>query len=117
MKSLIVIIAFIGSIFTAGCQTLRSGTTIKPQDSFVLGNNEHGKFTVNLKNTSKQTIEVYHAPINGGKHSSQMVEPNQSVKVKVDKNTALIFGNQSMDTVTIALKVNGDLGLSMGYKN
>lgn len=82
----------------------------------MLGNNEHGSFTVNLKNISKQSIEVYHAPVNGGKHSSQMVAPNQSVKVKVDKNTALIFGNSSMDTVNIALKVKGDVGLSMGYK-
>jgi len=40
-----------------------------------------------------------------------------SAKVVVDKNTSLRFENISSEEVAIKLKVKGDLGLSMGYKN
>ncbi len=115
MKQLFIALVFLG-IFTS-CSTLHSTTSIQPNDSFILGNNQHGSFKVQLKNVSNNNLEVYHAPINGGKHSSQNVKPNQSVVVKVDKNTALIIANQFDDTATVTLRVTGDVGLSMGYKN
>ncbi len=70
-----------------------------------------------LKNVSKNNLEVFHAPIVGGKHSSQKVKPNEYATVKVDRNTALIISNTSKDTASVDLKVTGDTGLSMGYKN
>ena len=84
-------------------------------ESFVLGNNKHGSFKVNLKNTSKNDIEVYEAPIGGGKHSLQVIKPNSMVTLKVDPNTALFIQNKSEDTAYVKLKVTGDVGLSMDY--
>ncbi len=101
------------SIFTS----LTSNTTIKPNDSFLLGNNEHGHFSVKLRNDSKHDLKVYKAPISGGTHSPQFVKPNESVFVKVEKNTGLVISNPSADTAVVNLFVKGDLGLSMGYKN
>jgi hypothetical protein len=115
MKQFFIALVFLGT-FTS-CSTLHSTTSIQPNDSFILGNNKHGFFKVKLKNVSKNNLEVYHASINGGKHSSQNVKPNHSVMVKVDKNTALIIANQFDDTATVTLRVTGDVGLSMGYKN
>jgi len=103
--------------FAAACGSLNSVTTIKPNDSFVLGDNEHGSFKVRVKNISAKAIDVYRAPITGGRHSRQTVQPNQSVTVKVEKNTALVFENASADTANVQLKVTGDIGLSMAYKN
>lgn len=97
--------------------SLTSNTMIKPNDSFVLGNNQHGSFKVKLKNVSRNNLEVYHAPIEGGRHSSQKVKPNEYATVKVDRNTALIINNTSKDTASVDLKVTGDTGLSMGYSN
>lgn len=114
MKYLISIFALL--ILLSSC-AFNSNTTIKPNDSFVLGNNEHGSFKVKLKNTSKNNLEVYQAPINGGKHSPQSVKPKESVTIKTDRNTALIIENKSNDTASVVLKVTGDIGLSMGYKN
>ena len=102
--------------FTTSC-ALTSNTVIKANDSFILGNNQHGSFKVKLRNVSKENITVYQAPIEGGTHSPQIVKPNQLVKVSVDKNTALIVANKSVETVSVDLKVVGHLGLSMGYKN
>lgn len=99
------------------CGVLHSNTVIKPNDSFILGNNEHGSFQVNLQNASKHDLTVYMAPIAGGKHSSQTIQPSGKVKLKVDPNTALYIVNSSNDTASVNLKVTGDLGLSMGYKN
>lgn len=104
------------SFLVASC-SLTSNTTIKPKDSFILGNNQHGAFKVKLKNVSKNNLDIYQAPIAGGSHSPQKVKPNQSAVVKVDRNTALIIQNQSIDTASVDLKVTGDVGLSMGYKN
>ncbi|KAA3440057.1 hypothetical protein [Rufibacter hautae] len=115
MKAIyITLVALLGMTSCAG---LNSTTYIKPNDSFVLGNNEHGAFQVNLKNTSKTNLSIHQAPINGGKHSTLNVKPNQRASVKVDKNTAVIITNGSSDTAAVSLKVTGDLGLSMGYKN
>ena len=98
-------------------KTLNSNTTIKPNDSFLLGNNEHGVFRVGLKNESITDLEIYYAPIAGGKHSTQIVKPSQSVNLKVDANTALVINNKSNQTAAVKLKVKGDLGLSMDFKN
>ncbi len=102
---------------TISCSTLTSTTSIKPKESFVLGNNEHGKAAVRLKNISNSDIEVYHAPIGGGKHSTVIVKPQETVNVKIERNTALVIANASADKVEVQLLVKGDLGLSMGYKN
>ena len=102
--------------FTTSC-ALTSNTIIKSNESFVLGNNQHGSFNVKLRNVSNKSITVYQAPTEGGTHSPQIVKPYQWVKVSVDKNTALIVANKSLETVSVDLKVVGDLGLSMGYKN
>jgi hypothetical protein len=114
MKSIVSTLAF--ALFLSSC-SLTSNTIIKPNDNFVLGNNQHGSFKVKLKNISKNNLEVYHAPVAGGKHSSQKVKPNQSATVSVDRNTALVINNSSKDTASVYLKVTGDTGLSMGYSN
>ena len=112
-----IFIPLILSILLISCGSLTSNTIIKPNDSFVLGNNKHGSFKVKLKNVSRNNLEVFHALINGGKHSSQKVKPNESATVKVDRNTALVISNTSEDTASVDLKVTGDIGLSMGYSN
>jgi hypothetical protein len=95
---------------------LHSNTTIKANDSFILGNNPHGTFKVKLENVSKNNLEVYHAPIAGGKHSTVIVKPNEKVSLKVDANTALFIQNKSNEEASVNLKVTGDLELSMGYQ-
>ena len=97
-------------------KSLTSTTYIKANDSFVLGDNEHGRFTAHLKNTSREPVKVYQAPIGGGTHSPEIVQPNQSVTVRVERNTALVIENPTTTEASVALKVKGDTGLSMGYK-
>ena len=115
MKQFLAI--FISFLTLASCSTLNSMTVIKPLDSFILGNNKHGSFKVQLKNTSKNDIDVYQVPIDGGQHSFQVIKPNDKVNLQVGSNTALFIQNKSNDTASVILKVTGDTGLSMGYKN
>lgn len=115
-----VIVSFVLVTLLASCHIfgrLHSVTTIQPMDSFILGNNEHGSFKVKVKNISSVDLEVYHAPVAGGRHSSQIIKPSQSVKIKVDRNTALNIVNNSKTIADVELNVTGDTGLSMGYKN
>jgi hypothetical protein len=46
-----------------------------------------------------------------------VVQPNQKASLKVDRNTAVVIGNPSNESADVELKVHGDTGLSMGYKN
>lgn len=108
------IISLACTVVLASC-SLISNTIIKPNDSFILGNNQHGAFKVRLKNVSKNDLEIYHAPVGGGRHSSQKVKPNERATVKVDRNTALVISNTAKDTASVDLKVTGDTGLSMTY--
>lgn len=97
-------------------KTLNSTTYIKANDEFILGNNDHGKFSANVTNTSNVDVTIWQYPNNGGRHSPIILKPNISAKVNVDKNTSLRIENPSNEEVAIKLKVKGDIGLSMGYK-
>jgi hypothetical protein len=99
------------------CSTLNSTTFIKPNDSFILGDNEHGAFKVRLQNVSASSIEVYQTSRADGKKSVQIVQPNEGATVQVAPNTALVIQNSSNDPASVQLKVTGDVQLSMDYKN
>lgn len=94
---------------------LNSNTYIEPKQSFLLGNNPHGAFKVKLKNTCNHDLQVVLNPINGGSHSPQTVRAGEKISLSVDKNTALCIINNTNEKGSVALKVTGDLGLSMGY--
>ena len=118
MKRISLFIVFI-SLFLTSCipfQTLNSTTYIKPKESFLLGNNAHGKFSVKITNTSVTPIIIWKCPIEGGKHSPITLYRSTTTKVKVEKNTALRIENDSEEQIAIQLKVSGDVGLSMGYQ-
>ncbi len=118
MKTIITTILFALSITSCGVfGSLTSNTIIKPNDSFVLGNNEHGTFKVKLKNVCNHDLKVFLAPIAGGTHSPIVVSPNETITVNTDKNTALVIENKSNEQASVDLYVTGDTGLSMGYKN
>ena len=117
MKNIISIFAIV--IATSSCsmfKSVTSNTTITPQNSFVLGNNEHGTFSVKLKNLSKNEVVLHRSPIAGGNHSYVTVQPNETVKVNVEENTSLVVENNTNDTASVDLYIKGDTGLSMGYK-
>ena len=99
------------SIFSS----LNSYTSIEPNQSFLLGNNKHGKFKVILKNVSNHNLEIYFAPIEGGTYSRQIVKVNQEITTKVPRNTAIVRENKSNDHAGIDLKATGDLNLGMTY--
>lgn len=117
MKSLITTLGI--SILVSSCSvfnSLNSNTSIKPNDSFLLGNNEHGKFKIHLKNVSNHPVEIHLAPIAGGAYSYQIISSNEVVETKVPKNTAFVIENKSNENASVDIKATGDLDLSMGYK-
>jgi hypothetical protein len=117
MKKLIAIVTIVIAFTSCSIfKTVTSNITIQPNDSFVLGDNIHGQFSVKLKNVSKNAVTVYHAPKDGGKHTFETVQPNQTIKIKIEANTALVVENKSNDVASVDLLVKGDTGLSMGYK-
>jgi hypothetical protein len=97
------------------CAHIKSNLYINPEDSFVLGKNEHGPFKVNLTNYSKNPLEVRQASLQDEQISITRVYPNQKVRVTVQKNCALILQNTSKDTARAEVKITGDTGLSMQY--
>ncbi len=120
MKKIIILLCAACTFLVVSCgifSSLTSTTTIGPQNSFVLGNNKHGAFSVDLKNISRNPLNIHLAPIDGGTHSPVVVQPNQKASLKVDRNTAVVIANPFNENADVELKVHGDTGLSMGYKN
>ena len=119
MKRISLLLVIISLVFTSCIpfRTLNSTTYIKPKESFLLGNNIHGKFSAKVTNTSVTSVTLWKCPIEGGKHSPITVSPSATIKVNVEKNTALKIENDSEERISIQLKVSGDIGLSMGYQN
>jgi hypothetical protein len=97
--------------------SLTSNISIKANESFVLGNNEHGTFKARIKNVSNHSITIVMRLIDGGSYSPETILPNESTTVKTARNTALVIENKSDDAASVDLHVNGDTGLTMGYKN
>lgn len=118
MKRISLLLVF-ASLFFTSCipfRTLNSTTNIKPKESFLLGNNAHGKFSAKVTNTSITPITLWKCPIEGGRHSTVTLDPSSTIKVNVEKNTAFRIENDSEEEISIQLKVSGDVGLSMGYQ-
>jgi hypothetical protein len=115
------IIAFFAILFlTTSCgvfDSLNSNTSIKPKESFILGNNKHGSFKTHLKNEGVTILKVYQAPINGGTHSPILIKPQETAFLKTEKDTALIIENTGDEYASVTLKVKGDLNLGMTYNN
>ena len=119
MRKLILplFILFLSILSCGVSKSLKSTTYIKANEAFILGNNEHGKFTTHVTNTSNVDITIWQYPINGGRHSPVTLNSHSRTKVNVDRNTALRIENKSSDQIAVKLKVKGDVGLSMGYQN
>ncbi len=116
-KSVIALFGTLLLVTSCGIfSSLNSNTSIKPKESFVLGNNKHGTFKTTLKNEGVTILKVYQAPIDGGTHSSVLVKPQETTTIKTEKNTALIIENTGDEYASITLKVKGDLNLGMNYK-
>jgi hypothetical protein len=117
MKNLITLVLFAFAITSCNVfKTITSNTTIEPNNSFELGNNIHGAFSVKLKNVSANDVTVYLLPKDGVANSIVIVQPNKTIKVNVESNTALIVQNKANTQASVDLLVKGDTGLSMGYK-
>ena len=116
-KKFVAILVVTISVASCGVfGSVNSNTSIKPKEKFLLGNNEHGSFKTFLKNEGTTTLKIYQAPIDGGTHSSIMLKPQETTTVKTEKNTALIIENTGDVYASVTLKVKGDLGLAMTYK-
>jgi hypothetical protein len=106
----------VGTILILGSScSIHSTTAIKSKEQFLLGNNPHRPFRVKLKNISGSEVEVHRAPIDGGRHSGQVVASGETIRVRVESNTALVISNNTAAEVSVQLTVRGDTGLSMGY--
>jgi hypothetical protein len=117
MKATIALFAIL--LLTTSCgvfSSLNSNTSIKPKESFVLGNNKHGSFKTHLKNEGVTILKVYQAPIDGGTYSPILIKPQEFASVTTAKNTALIIENTGDEYASVTLKVKGDLNLGMNYK-
>lgn len=116
-KNFLFVLAILISLSSCSLfSKLTSNTSISPNNSFVLGDNEHGSFNAYLKNVSTQNLVVYLKTTGKEPELLKTLNPKESITVDIPKNTAIIIQNNSNDTVSVDLIVKGDTGLSMGYK-
>ncbi len=97
-------------------RTLNSTTYIKANDAFILGDNDHGRFNVTVTNTSIAPVDIWQYPLSGVRHSLVTLRPTEKIKLKVEENTSIRIENSSSEQVAVRLRVKGDTGLSMNYR-
>ena len=97
-------------------RTLNSTTYIKAIDAFIVGENEHNRFQVTVTNTSIAPVDIWQYPLSGGRHSLVSLRPTEKIRLKVEENTSIRIENSSSEQVSVRLRVKGDLGLSMNYR-
>lgn len=114
-KLLIAVIAT--ALSASSCKTVYSTTSIEPNKSFVLGDNDHNAFEVTIKNISKEKLELAKMPNGGSKEIIQILDPNKTATVNIEKNTALYIDNKSKYKVLVELNLKSNSHLSMGYKD
>jgi hypothetical protein len=116
MKKLLIALTAI-TLTATSCKTVYSTTSIEPNKSFVLGDNEHEVFEVTVKNISKENLELLKMPNGGTKELIQILNPDKTATIKIEKNTALYIDNKSTKKVSVELNLKSNSHLSMGYKD
>lgn len=111
------IFIFLVTSISAFGQRFTSTTYIEPYKTFVLGENQHGKFDTWVKNSSDELIYIYSKDSSNNQQKVTILKPNTKEHLFNDANSALYFENRSQKQVAIHLKINGDVGLSMDYQN
>jgi uncharacterized protein YcfL len=116
MKNALFVILAI-SFLAVSCRSLTSVTTIKGKQSFVLGNNPHGGYSVKLRNTAQQDLTIMQSDLDGKVKSTTVAKSNERLNLQVAPNTALWIQNAANTPADVELKIVGVPKLSMGYKN
>jgi hypothetical protein len=115
---IVLAVAAIVSLFVISqLDTLTSSTTIDPGRTFEVGEEKHGAFTVDVRNTCKQPIGVSRATIDGNETQLATVASGKSKTFSIPQDTKAMFANRSKITCIIELTLSGDTDLSMGGKN
>ena len=96
--------------------SLTSTTVIEANQSFVLGEGEHGSYIAKIINKGKVDVEVFGEREKEARKSLGVLKPGDKGEYNVAKNMKVIFKNLGDTTATIGIKLSGDTGLSMGYK-
>jgi hypothetical protein len=119
MKKLFIAVVALIVVMTSATlvRTLNSTTYIDAGKSFVLGDNQHGAFRVDLTNVSPFDINVYTRTLNGENKLEKKVAPKEKIELQAESNTAVIIQNPSNEKATVTLKVKGDIGLNMEYSD
>jgi len=96
---------------------LTSTTQIEANQSFVLGQGNHGSYNANVKNISKSAVEVFKSAADGTMVSLGVLAPGDQQQYAVPKDTRVAFMNIGKSMASIAIKLVGDTNLSMGYSD
>jgi hypothetical protein len=118
MKKVLFVLTIL-ACFSASCGvfgSLTSHTIIGANESFVLGEGQHGSYSVRLRNTSRQTLTITQTQSDGTVIKTVSAPHNVWLSLDIAKNTAVRISNTSDRQAAVDLKVQGDTNLSMGYQ-
>jgi hypothetical protein len=118
MKYLLIFIAAMAFV-QSSCKvfsTLTSGTYIDPEKTFVLGEGQHGSYVATVKNTAKSDVEVILTDAENKSSSLGILKFRQSETYRVAANNTVRFVNLGNRQAALAIKIQGETSLSMGYQ-
>jgi hypothetical protein len=101
----------LGSLIS--CSTLKSDLTIQPGKQFILGGNQDGAFTVNLRNVGNVSVTVTERKEKGDPESMGQFAPGEQKTLRFSRRTAVLINNAASQPARLFLVVSGDKDLNM----
>lgn len=98
----------------SGC-AITSGLTIEPGETFVLGGDQRGAFTVELLNTGSVEIEVAEVTVAEDTLRVAQLAPGEVARAHFGARSAALIINRGDVDVTVRATIRGDTNVGMGY--
>ena len=117
MKTLITALALMLTLIDCRSSFVGSVTTIPPGKEFELGNNQHGAFAAQVRNTGTVLVTVSQRQPNGLATSLGQLKPGDQQKLQFGPGATAVFKNASAKAAELSLSLMGDTNLRMGYAN
>jgi hypothetical protein len=113
---LLILISFVTAALV-GCGTLHSVTKIDVAKTFVIGKGNHGPIQAKITNIGNSSVQIYLGALESSDNSATVIQPGQSIKLKVPSNTSASFKNIGDKEADIKILAKGDIKASMEYES
>ena len=101
------------TLLLAGCGSIRSGLTLDPGATFVLGGEQRGTFHVEILNTGSATVRVTEVTVFNDTLAVAVVAQAETASASFRRGSAALITNLDPVGASLDVRITGDTNLGM----